>query len=94
MNIYILLIISLILLFLAGNAFYIDFKKYEEDDDFTGGINTFAIVEILLGVLLLISEKFFPQRYHIVIFKVVSFLFGVIILGLLVLFWIIFTPFE
>lgn len=94
MNIYILLIISLILLFLAGNAFYVALKKYEEDDDFSGGINTLSFVEMLLGVLLLISEKFFPQRSHIVIFKIFSFLFGVIILGLLVLFWIIFRPFE
>lgn len=38
MNTYFLLFISLILLLFAGNAFYIAFKKYEEDDDFSGGI--------------------------------------------------------
>ncbi|WP_276569490.1 hypothetical protein [Lysinibacillus sphaericus] len=32
---------SLVLLFIAGNAFYIAFKKYEEDDDFSGGAETF-----------------------------------------------------
>ena len=93
MNIYILLIISLVL-FLVGNAFYVAFKKYEEDDDFTGGFATFSFVELLLGFLLSISERFTPHRYHIIIFKVISFLFGVFILSLLVLSWKIFYPFQ
>ncbi len=94
MNIYVLLIISLFLLILVGNAFYVAFKKYEEDDDFTGGFATFSFVELLLGFLLSISERFTPRRYHIIIFKVISFLFGVFILGLLVLSWKIFYPFQ
>lgn len=32
---------SLVLLFIAGNAFYIAVKKYDEDDDFSGGAETF-----------------------------------------------------
>ena len=62
MNIYILLLISIILLFVAGYAFYVTFKKYEEDDDFTGGINTFTFIEFLFGILILISEKFFRKN--------------------------------
>lgn len=91
MNIYILLLTSLVLLFVAGYAFYATFKKYEEDDDFTGGINTFTFIEFLLGILILISEKFFQEKYHIVIFKILSFLFGIFILGLTVLLWILFN---
>ncbi|EPD50275.1 hypothetical protein HMPREF1210_02846 [Paenisporosarcina sp. HGH0030] len=94
MNIYVLLIISFILVLLVGNAFYVAFKGYEEDDDFTGGINTFSFVEMLLGGLLFISEKFFPERYHIAIFKFISFIFGVINLGLLILLWLYCSPFE
>jgi hypothetical protein len=90
MNIYILLLISLILLFVAGYAFYVTFKKYEEDDDFTEGINTFTFIEFLFSILILISGKFFQEEYHIVIFKILSFLFGIFILGLTVLLWILF----
>lgn len=90
MNIYILIAISLILLFIAGNAFYVTFKTYEDDDDFTAGINTFTFIEFLFGVLVLISEKFFPKKYHIVIFKILSFIFGIFIFGLTILFWVLF----
>ena len=91
MNIYILLLSSLILLLVAGYAFYVTFKKYEEDDDFTRGISTFTFIEFLFGILILISEKFFQEKYHIVIFKILSFLFGIFILGLTVLLWILFN---
>jgi hypothetical protein len=94
MNIYVLLIISLILLLIAGNAFYVAFKKYEDDDDFSGGWDTLSFIEFLLGILLLITEKFFPKRYHIIIFKIISILFGVFVVGLTVLFWVLFTPFK
>ena len=70
MNIYILLLISIILLFVAGYAFYVTFKKYEEDDDFTGGINTFTFIEFLFGILILISEKFFQEKYHSSVVKI------------------------
>jgi len=91
MNIYILLLISLILLFVAGYAFYVSFKKYEEDDDFIGGINTFTFIEFLFSILILISEKFFQEKYYIITFKIFSFLFGIFILGLTVLLWILFN---
>jgi hypothetical protein len=90
MNIYLLLIISIILLFMAGYAFYIVIKKYEEDDDFTGGISTFTIVEFILSMILIVSEKLFPKKYHIVIFKVFSLLFGIFMLGLAILLWVLF----
>ncbi|WP_028393499.1 hypothetical protein [Bacillus cihuensis] len=89
MNIYMLVISSLLFLFIAGNAFYVAFKIYEEDDDFT--FNTLTWIELIFSVLLLISEKFAPKTYHIVIFKIFSFLFGIFFLGLTVLLWILFT---
>ncbi|MGE7690470.1 hypothetical protein ACQKMI_14840 [Lysinibacillus sp. NPDC097214] len=85
----ILFVCSLILLFFAGNAFYIAFKKYEEDDDFSRGVDTYFLIDLVLVVVLLISEKFAPKKYHIVIFKNLSFLFGLIILGLTVLLWVL-----
>jgi hypothetical protein len=94
MNIYVLLIILLVLLLFAGNAFYVVFKKYEDDDDFSGGWDTLSFIEFLLGIFLLISEKFFPKRYHIIIFKIISFLFGVFVIALAILLWVLFTPFK
>ncbi|WP_431030257.1 hypothetical protein [Lysinibacillus sp. LZ02] len=88
MNIYLLIISSLLLLFIAGNAFYVTFKKYEEDDDFT--FNTFTWIELIFSVLLLISEKFAPKEFHIVIFKILSFVFGLCFLGFAVLLWLLF----
>ncbi|MFE3577110.1 hypothetical protein [Lysinibacillus sp. NPDC059133] len=82
-----LIVSSLFLLFIAGNAFYVAFKKYEEDDDFSDGV---TFIDLVFGVILLISEKFAPKKY-IVIFKTLSFLFGLIIFGLTVLFWLLFT---
>ena len=72
MNIYILLIISLVL-FLVGNAFYVAIKKYEEDEDFYRGVDTFSIIDLILGLLLSISRKFSSHRYHNVILKFASF---------------------
>ncbi|WP_078544867.1 hypothetical protein [Litchfieldia alkalitelluris] len=90
MNIYVLFVILTLLLFLAGYAFYVAFKQYEEDDDFTVGINTFTFIEVVFSILLFISEKFFPKRYHIVIFKFLSFLFGLFLVCLIVLFWVLY----
>ncbi|MGE8002289.1 hypothetical protein [Lysinibacillus sp. NPDC093216] len=86
-----LFVCSLVLLFFAGNAFYVTFKKYEEDDDFSGELETFFLIDLVLAVVLLISEKFAPQKYHIVIFKTLSLLFGLIILGLTVMLWGLFS---
>ncbi|ARD47486.1 hypothetical protein SporoP37_04850 [Sporosarcina sp. P37] len=89
MNIYMLIMSSLFLLFIAGNTFYVTFKKYREDDDFT--FNTLTWIEVIFSVLLLISEKFVPNKYQIIIFKTFSFLFGIFFLGFTVLLWILFA---
>ncbi|MFB7156228.1 hypothetical protein [Lysinibacillus sp. NPDC056232] len=64
-----LIVSSLFLLFIAGNAFYVAFKKHEEDEDFSGEV---TFIDLVFGVILLISEKFAPKK-HIVIFKTLSF---------------------
>ncbi|MEQ6354328.1 hypothetical protein ABNX05_06825 [Lysinibacillus sp. M3] len=59
---------SLVLLFFAGNAFYIAFKKYEEDDDFSGA-ETFFLIDLVLAVVLLIFEKFAPKSIILLFLK-------------------------
>jgi hypothetical protein len=64
----------------ALNTLYVGVKKYEEDGELPEwGSSSF--IEFFIAVLLLISEKLLPKRYHIVIFKIISFLFGVFLLS-------------
>ena len=44
-----LFVCSLVLLFFAGNAFYVAFKKYEEDDDFSGELETFFLIDCIIN---------------------------------------------
>ncbi|MFF2875978.1 hypothetical protein ACFVR2_06600 [Gottfriedia sp. NPDC057991] len=89
MNIYVQLIGTVILLALSANAFYVTFKKYEDDDDYTLGVSTLEFYEIILGAIEFISSRLFPKRYHIVISKIISFIFGLIMLGFSILLWLI-----
>ena len=84
-----LIISSIFLLFIAGNAFYVTFKRFKEDNDFI--LNTLDWIDSLFSVLLLISEKFTTLKDHIVIFKMLSFIFGLLFLGFTVLLWILFV---
>ena len=88
MNIYLLIIGSLFLLFIAGNAFYVTFKTYEEDDDFT--FNGLTGIEVLFSILLFITEKITSEKFHIITFKILSFIFGLVFLGMAILLWILF----
>lgn len=80
---------SLLLLCAAGFTFYITFKKYEDDDDFNEPILGFGSIQLIMEFLLFISEKLAPKKYYIVIFKILSLLFGLFILGLIVLLWLV-----
>ncbi|RUS53743.1 hypothetical protein QI30_14315 [Kurthia sp. 3B1D] len=88
MNIYLLITSSVFLLFIAGNAFYVTFKTYEDDDDFT--FNGITWIEVLFSILLLITEKTTSDKFHTITFKILSFIFGLFFLGLAVLSWILF----
>lgn len=84
---------SLFLLHIAGFAFYITFKKYEEDDNFddqTLSIDLgLTIVQLIIDFLLSISKKLAPKKYYIVIFKTFSFLFGLFFLCCIIFLWVI-----
>lgn len=86
MDIIFLFLFTPFVLFLAGNAFYVAFKTYEENDDFTANIEI-HFLELIFVIILWFTEKYFPERLHIRIFKTFAFLFGLSMLGLLVLIW-------
>ncbi|MBQ0138840.1 MAG: hypothetical protein KBT36_06065 [Kurthia sp.] len=88
MNFYLLIVCECILLFIAGNAFYIAFKKYDGADDFT--FNGLTSIEFLFSVLVYLSEKMASAKAQVFVFKSLAFLFGLFFLGAAILTWILF----
>ncbi|MGG2028039.1 hypothetical protein AB1282_20270 [Gottfriedia sp. S16(2024)] len=76
------LLISLGILLAAGNTLYAGIKKYERGE--FSGWDTDPFVEFFMAILVLISEKWLPKRYHIVLFKIITIVFGVFLLGVTV----------
>lgn len=88
MNLFFLCLSTLVLLYMAGNAYYVAFKKYDEEDDFI--LEDSTIFSFFFGMLLLLIEKIFPQSIYMYVFKVCSFLFGSIMVGIVILVWVLF----
>ena len=88
MNLFFLCLSTLVLLYMAGNAYYVAFKKYDEEDDFI--LEDSTIFSFFFGMLLLLIEKIFPQSIYMYVFKVFSFLFGSIMVGIVILVWVLF----
>lgn len=88
MNNTILIISTLLVFIMAGYAFYITFKKHSDDDDFLAGANTFTLIDLLFGVIALISEKYASKKYQIIIFKVSSFLWGTLLIAMIIFLWV------
>lgn len=88
MNLFLLCLSTLVLLYMAGNAYYVAFKKYDEEDDFI--LEDSTDFSFFFGMLLLLIEKIFPQSIYMYVFKVCSFIFGSIMVGIVILVWILF----
>ncbi len=80
------LIFSLVLLFSigillgAGNTLFDGIKRFERGE--FSGWDTEPFVEFFIAGFLLISEKLLPKRYHLILFKIITLLFGVVLLGI------------
>jgi hypothetical protein len=87
-------IVATVLFSVVGiSFFYSAFKTYKDDEDgeiedfgFVGSIEFLAI--FFVGVLWL-CKKFFSQTHYILAFRTVSFLMGLMMIGIIILFWII-----
>lgn len=73
------------------HGFYYAFKKYESDDDFVIGITGFELLELIMTFILSITKKFLSRKNHIIWFKICSFIFGTIMLFMVILFWGLFS---
>lgn len=74
-----------LLLYVAGNAFYIVFKTYQEDDEFHHPTLEIVPVHWIMDFLLLISKKLASDHYFVALFKTLSFLYGLLIVGFIIL---------
>ncbi|QKE74802.1 hypothetical protein HPK19_19605 [Arthrobacter citreus] len=73
------LLFSIGLLLAAGETLLDGIKRFEQGE--FSGWDTDPFFEFFVAVLLLISEKWLPKRYHIVLFKTIAFVLGVFLLG-------------
>ena len=66
------------------------YKKDEErefDDVFSYGDGIFAVVGLLFAFVLWGSEKLFPQRLQLLVFRIVALMIAFLMIGLIYLFW-------
>ncbi|MFC6038852.1 hypothetical protein ACFPYN_05210 [Paenisporosarcina macmurdoensis] len=87
-------IIATVLFGLVGiSCFYSAFKTYKDDED--GEIEDFGVVgsiefiDIFFVFVLWLCKKFFSQSHYIPAFRTVSFLMGLMMIGIIILFWLI-----
>jgi hypothetical protein len=88
------LIFLIIITVLAGGAgvyaLYHAFKPYKPGDKFFEGYSgtDFFLVEILVDFLLWLNKKIFPERFHINLYRVFAFIFGLLMFTIVALCWI------
>ncbi len=79
-------VVIVLLLYVAGNAFHIVFKTYQEDDEFHHPTLEILPVHWIMDFLLFISRKLAPAPYFVALFKTLSLLYGLFIVGVAFLF--------
>ena len=93
MSIWISIVATVLFGVVGISFFYSAFKTYKDDED--GEIEDFGVVEsiefiaIFFVFVLWLCKKFFPQTHYILAFRTVSFLMGLMMIGIIILFWII-----
>ena len=86
-------IIATVLFGVVGiSCFYSAFKTYKDDED--GEIEDFGFdfgflefLAIFFVLVLWLCKKFFSQTHYILAFRIVAFLMGLMMIGIIILFW-------
>jgi type IV secretory pathway TrbL component len=102
MDLELVIIVSLItalLGFFCCSGYYFAFKKYEKNDEDEFSPIEFAIASgdlfildailFVFNVILWISEKIFPKKMHIAVFRTIAFLTGTIFLLIICFLWLL-----
>ncbi len=84
------IVVIVLLLYVAGNAFYIAFKTYQEEDEFHHPTLEIIPIHWIIDFLLFISKKLAPAPYFVALFKTLSFLYGLFIVVFIILILLVF----
>ena len=91
MSIWISIVATVLFGVVGISFFYSAFKTYKDDED--GEIEDFGVVgsiefiAIFFVFVLWLCKKFFSQTHYILAFRTVSFLMGLMMIGIIILFW-------
>lgn len=91
MEYIIALLVSAIFVFFGAIGFYHAFKRYHSEDDFLYGFLDFdpSFLSLIGELILWISNKKFPEKIHVKIYKITAFIFGIVMFSVAALVWIL-----
>ncbi|MFP5116476.1 hypothetical protein ACSU64_29710 [Bacillaceae bacterium C204] len=88
MDLIFLIIITVLVGGAGAYALYHAFKPYKKDDKFFEALDTdIILVELLVDFLLWLNKKIFPERFHIKLYRVFAFTFGLLMFAIVALCW-------
>ncbi|WP_332633609.1 hypothetical protein [Halalkalibacter flavus] len=92
MDFFVPLLATLIFGFFGVIGFQHAFKRYNPDENFLDIMSAYPTLFQVFGKLFLwITKKIFPEHIHIKVYRVAAFLFGLLMFGIIVLFWVVFN---
>lgn len=78
----------------AGLKPYKDGEERGFDEAFSYGDGLFAITGLFFSFVLWASEKLFPPRYQLLVFRLVALMTSLIMAGVIYLFWYLYFYFK
>ncbi|MBB6452782.1 putative membrane-anchored protein [Salirhabdus euzebyi] len=95
MSIFIPILATFLFGFFSLICFYYTFKPYKDDDEsyldlFTYDFGFLAIMSMFFECILWVCRKLLPQNVYVLIFRIISFLIGLIMVGVSIVFWLLF----
>ena len=91
MSIWISIIATILFGSIAISCFYAAFKTYKDDDeDYLGDVgNALELLAIFFAFVLWVCENLFSQTCYILAFRAVAFIYGLLMIGVIILFWLL-----
>ena len=78
----------------AGLKHYKKGEENEFNEAFSYGDGIFAFIGLFFEFILWVSERVFPQRYQLVVFRIVAILISFLMMGIVYLFWYLYFNFN
>lgn len=91
MSIWISIVATVLFGVVGISFFYSSFKIYKDNEDGEiedlGVVGSIEFIAIFFVFVLWVCKKFFSQTHYILAFRTVSFLMGLMMIGIIILFW-------